>query len=52
MATNAPTVRLDRIVLTETQMRTTKIMLYSMADIIDRLLAAGVQYTKTEVPNG
>mgnify|MGYP001594586165 CR=1 FL=1 len=51
MATNAPAVRLDRIVLTKTQLRTLEIMLYQSADLIDRLLAAGVQYTKLEVPD-
>ena len=52
MATNAPVVQLDRIVLTKTQLQTTETVLYQMADVIDRLLAAGVQYTKLEVPNG
>lgn len=52
MATeSAPTVRIDRVVLTQTQLRTEEIMLYLMADIIDRLLATGLQYTKQEVPN-
>lgn len=53
MATNAPVVRLDRIALTETQLRTLELMLYQMADVIDRLLATGVQYTKieTEAPD-
>lgn len=53
MSTDAPNVRVDRITLTAAQIRTTEILLYQMADMIDRLLAAGVQYTKVvthEVP--
>lgn len=43
--------RLDRITLTEQQLRATEIMLYRMADLIDRLLADnGVQYTKMQAP--
>ena len=43
--------RIDRVTLTKQQLRATEIMLYRMADLIDRLLADnGVQYTKIEVP--
>lgn len=49
MATNAPQVDLGRVALTKEQLRTTEIMLYQMADIIDRLLKDRVPYTKIEV---
>ena len=49
---SAPAVRLDRHALTETQLRTTEIMLYQIADIIDRIMLGGVPYTKLEVPAG
>jgi len=43
--------RLDRITLTKQQLRATEIMLYRMADLIDRLLADnGVAYTKMPQP--
>ena len=45
-------MRLDRHALTETQLRTTEIMLYQIADIIDRIMLGGVPYTKLEVPAG
>lgn len=39
-----------RAVLTKTQLRATEIMLYRMADLIDRLLADNkIPYTKMEV---
>ena len=42
----APT-QIDRVTLTKQQLRATEIMLYRMADLINRLLADnGVQYTK------
>lgn len=44
--------RLDRITLTKQQLRATEIMLYRMADLIDRLLAdQGVAYTKMPAPS-
>lgn len=43
--------RLDRITLTKQQLRATEIMLYRMADQIDRLLAdEGIAYTKMPAP--
>ena len=40
-------VRLDRMTLTKTQLRATEIVLYRMADLVNRLKAdQGVQYTK------
>lgn len=42
--------RIDRITLTKLQVRATEIMLYRMADVIDRLLAdSRIPYTKLEV---
>ena len=52
MATNAPQVRLDRISLTKMHLQAMEIALYEAADVIDRLLASGVPYTKIENPNG
>ena len=43
---------LGRIALTKTQLRAEEIMLYQMADIIDRLLKDRIPYTKVEVQNG
>ena len=43
-------VPLGRIALTQRQMRATEIMLYRAADLIDRLMADGVPYTKIAVP--
>lgn len=43
--------RIDRVTLTKQQMRATEIMLYRMADLIDRLLAdQGIAYTKMPAP--
>ena len=49
---SAPAIRLDKQALTETQLRTTEIMLYQIADIIDRIMLGGVPYTKLEIPAG
>lgn len=43
-------VRLSRAPLTDLQLRATETMLYRMADLIDRLLADGLPYTKVEQP--
>ena len=50
--TNAPQVRIDRVALTKTQLAATELMLYQIADIIDRIMLTGVQYTKMEIPGG
>ena len=47
---NAPSVRLDRIALTELQLRAMELMLYQAADVINRLKAEQVVYTKIAVP--
>lgn len=57
MPTDAPAVRLDRIALTDLQLRAMELMLYQAADVINRLKAEQVVYTKLavppqEVPNG
>ena len=43
-------VELGRVALTKTQLRATEIMLYRMADLINRLMKDTLPYTKMEVP--
>jgi len=46
----AASAQLGRIALTKTQLRATEIALYRAADLIDRLLADKIPYTKID-PN-
>ena len=49
MASNPVAADVGRVALTKTQLRAEEIMLYQMADIIDRLLKDRIPYTKVEV---